>query len=163
MLTFGSQGAAVKQLQRSLNARLDQLKMHSDILTQTNGVFDEQTLLTVKYLQCASGLPVDGRVSDRTQTFIDQGTAGLETLSIGSTGTQVAAVQQALVAAQITVLVDGKYGQFTELGVRRYQQNLGLVSDGIVKLETWEQIVRSRLKSIPCIALLPDPYSASRQ
>ena len=162
MLTFRSQGSAIKQLQRNLNRRFEQLDMLWDISVTVNGVFDSETLLAVKYLQCVAGLSVDGRVSDRTQAFIEQGAAGLDILSIGSKGTSVAAVQHTLIDANITVLVDGVFGQFTELGVRRYQQNLGLVSDGIVRVETWEAVVRSRRKNVPCIALLPNPYDLSK-
>lgn len=162
MLTPRSQGSAVKQLQRNINRRFEQFDMLSDISVAVNGIFDGETFLAVKYLQCVAGLSVDGRVSDRTQAFIEQGAAGLSTLSIGSMGTSVLAVQRTLIDANITVLADGLFGQFTELGVRRYQQNLGLVSDGLVRVETWEAVVRSRLKTVPCIALLPNPYDLSK-
>lgn len=161
MLTFGSQGPAIKKLQSSLNAQFERFDVRSIISVEVSGIFDEETLLAVKYLQCAGGLPVDGRVDNRTLLFAEQGAAGLEMLSIGSRGTAMKAVQHTLASAGIRVLIDGQYGQFTELGVRQYQQNLGLVSDGLVKVETWERVVRSRLKSIFCIALLPDPYSLS--
>ena len=124
-------------------------------------VFDGDTLLAVKYLQCLVGLPVDGRVNNLTQQFIEQGVLALEALSVGSAGTAVCAVQRTLVAAKIGVVADGRFGQFTELGVKRYQQNLGLLEDGVVGAQTWEKIVRSRLKTIPCIALLPNPYSVA--
>lgn len=162
MLTSSSHGPAIKQLQRHLNARLEQLDMLAHSAVQVTGVFDGDTLLAVKYLQCLGGLPVDGRVNEPTQRFIEQGISALQTLSIGSKGTAVRAVQRSLMTAQISVVADGKFKQFTELGVKRYQQSFGLVDDGIVGPKTWEKIVRSRLKTIPCIALLPNPYSVSQ-
>ena len=161
MLTSSSQGPAIKRLQHSLNARIEQLDMLQHISVQINGIFDGDTLLAVKYLQSASGLPVDGRVNEPTERFIEEGVSALEVLAVGSVGTQVRAVQRSLLMAQITVVDDGKFGAFTELGVKRYQQNAGLVEDGVVAAKTWDEIVRSRLKNIPCTALLPNPYSVT--
>lgn len=162
MLTSSSQGPAIKRLQRSLNVRIEQLDMLKHISVQVNGIFDGDTLLAVKYLQSVSGLPVDGRVNELTERFIEEGVSALEPLTIGSIGTQVRAVQRSLLMAQITVAADGKFGDFTALGVKRYQQSVGLVEDGVVAAKTWDKIVRSRLKNIPCIALLPNPYSVTQ-
>ena len=162
MLTSSSQGPAIRQLQRNINARFEQLNMLAHSSVQVTGAFDSNTLLAVKYLQCLGGLQVDGRVNEPTQRFIEQGIPALEKLFIGSTGTAVRAVQRTLMAAQITAVADGKFGQFTELGVKRYQQSLGLTDDGIVGVKTWEKIVRSRLTTVPCIALLPNPYSITQ-
>ena len=159
MLNSSSRGPAVKQLQRNLNARLEQLGMLSHISVEIDGIFDSDTLLAVKYLQSASGLPVNGRVCESTRRFIERGFPALRTLKLGSTGTQVRAVQRTLNAAQIEVVADSHFGEFTELGVKRYQQSLNLADSGVVDTPTWENIVRSRLKSVPCIALLPNPYS----
>lgn len=159
MLTSSSQGPAIRHLQRHLNVRLEQLDMLAHSSVQITGVFDSETLFAVKYLQCLVGLPVDGRVGEPTQRFIEQGVPALKTLMVGSTGTTVRAVQKTLVSARITVVADGNFGQFTELGVKRYQKSLGLTDDGVVGTKTWEKIVRSRLRTIPCIALLPNPYS----
>ena len=162
MLTSSSQGPAIRHLQRHLNVRLEQLDMLAHSSVQITGVFDSETLLAVKYLQCLVGLPVDGRVNEPTQRFIEQGVSTLKTLSVGSTGTAVRAVQRTLISAQISVVADGKFGQLTELGVKRYQKSLGLTDNGLVETKTWEKIVRSRLKTIPCIVLLPNPYSVAQ-
>ncbi len=162
MFTSSSQGPAIQQLQRNLNDRLEQFDMLAHSSVQVTGVFDSDTLLAVKYLQCLGGLPVDGRVNEPTQQFIEQGISALPTLSVGSTGTAVRAMQRTLIAAQIEVVADGNFGQLTELGVRHYQKNLGLTVNGIVETKTWEKIVRSRLKTLPCIALLPNPYSITQ-
>ena len=162
MLNSRSRGPAVRQLQRNLNARLEQLDMLPHISVEIDGLFDCDTLLAVKYLQSVSGLPVNGLVDEPTKRFIEQGTSALKMLKRGSMGTQVRAVQQTLIAAQIEIVADSYFGEFTELGIKRYQQSLQLVDSGVVDAQTWESIVRSRLKSLPCIALLPNLYSAGR-
>lgn len=162
MLTSGSRGSAVKKLQRDLNIQLEQLDMLAHISAPANSLFDRETLLVVKYLQSVGGLPVDGRVDERTRRFVEEGAAGLDVLSLGSEGMQVRAVQRTLIAMQIEIVADSRFGEFTELGVKRYQQRCEVEADGIVAAETWERIVRSRSKMIPCIALLPNPYSVAR-
>ena len=162
MLNSRSRGPAVRQLQRNLNARLEQLDMLPHISVEIDGLFDCDTLLAVKYLQSVSGLPVNGLVDEPTKRFIEQGTSALKMLKRGSMGTQVRAVQQTLIAAQIEIVADSYFGEFTELGIKRYQQSLQLVDSGVVDAQTWESVVRSRLKSLPCIALLPNLYSAGR-
>jgi chitosanase len=47
-------------------------------------------------------------------------------------GDDVEAVQRALVKSEIAVDIDGIYGNLTEAAVRRFQQQKGLVADGIV-------------------------------
>ena len=162
MLNSRSRGPAVRQLQRNLNARLEQLDMLSHVSVEMNGLFDRDTLLAVKYLQSVSGMPVNGVVDEPTKRFIEQGTAALKMLKRGSMGTQVRAVQRTLIAAQIEIVADSYFGEFTELGIKRYQQSLKLIDSGVVDAQTWESVVRSRLKSLPCIALLPNPYSVGR-
>ncbi len=161
-LNLGSTGPTVRRLQRNLNSRFEQLGMFAEMAVRVDGFFGPATLASVKYLQCVCGLPVDGRVCDRTLAFITQGAAGLPALSIGSTGTQVAAVQQTLSAAQIWLISDGIFGELTEQAVKVYQHELGITSSGIVRGETWEMVVRSRLDGLPCVALLPHLYARGR-
>ncbi len=157
-LTAGSKGSAIRQLQHSLNLRFQQLGILSGMSVRVDGYFGPETLASVKYLQCVCGLPVDGRACDRTLAFITRGAAGLPFLSAGSMGTQVAAVQQTLSAAQIWLVSDGVFGELTEQAVKVYQHELGLASSGVIGRETWEAIVRSRLDGLPCVALLPNLY-----
>lgn len=159
MLHLGSQGPTVRQLQRSLNARFEQLDITADISVRVDGTFGLETLASIKYLQCIGGLPVNGEVETRTLAFLTRGVTGLETLSIGSFGTGVLAVQQAILQAQVQVVKDSRFGPLTARGVRSYQQKSNLFVDGIVGPQTWGEIVRSRLKTLPCTALLPNPYS----
>ncbi|MGB7247897.1 MAG: peptidoglycan-binding domain-containing protein, partial [Phormidesmis sp.] len=83
MLKIGSQGSAVRQLQRALNARFKQLGILSVFSLRVDGVFGVETLAAVKYLQCVCGLPVNGRVDNGTGAFITRGGAGLERLYMG--------------------------------------------------------------------------------
>lgn len=158
VLNLGSQGPTVRQLQRDLNARFKQFGILETISVLADGRFGIETLTAIKYLQCIAGLPVNGRVEERTLAFIEDGVTGLPILALGSSGTSVLAVQQAILQAQVRVLKDGDFGLFTERGVHIYQQKLGLVVDGIVGPQTWAKIVRSRLDGLPCAALLPNPY-----
>lgn len=158
VLKLGSHGSTIRELQRDLNARFQQLDIIDAVAVLVDGSFGPQTLNSIKYLQCIGGLPVNGAVEERTLDFIAKGVLGLETLTAGSFGTGVLAVQQAILKSQVRVSTDGHFGPLTERGVRIYQQKSGLVVDGVVGPKTWEWIVRSRLKDLPCIALLPDPY-----
>ncbi len=65
-LTFGSKGSAVRRLQTNLNSQFQQLGMLAEMAVRVDGFFGAETLARVKFLQCVGGLPVDGRVCDRT-------------------------------------------------------------------------------------------------
>ncbi len=94
VLTLGSKGPSVRQLQRGLNLRFEQLEATAEAFVLVDGLFGSNTLISVKYLQCIGGLPVDGQVGDRTWALVTQGAVGLPTLLVGSCGTEVLAVQQ---------------------------------------------------------------------
>lgn len=158
MLKIGSQGSAVRQLQRALNARFKQLGILSVFSLRVDGVFGVETLAAVKYLQCVGGLPVNGRVDNGTGAFITRGGAGLERLYMGSRGTAVIAVQRTLRHHYIDLPTEGRFDALTEQGVRIYQQQMELVADGVVGPQTWERVVRSRLEGLPCLALRPNLY-----
>ena len=158
VLTTGSKGSGVRQLQRNINARCQRFGVVALISVLVDGVFGSETLTAVKYLQCVGGLPVNGRVDEATWRFIEQGVAGLPVLAVGSECTSVTAVQQTMLGAGVPVVVDGYYGERTAQVVEQYQQRMGLTVSGVVGLETWERIVRSRLTDLPCAALLPNPY-----
>lgn len=163
VLTFGSQGSTVRQLQRNLNARFQDFGVVSLISVLVDGVFGMETLTAVKYLQCVGGLPVNGRVDEATWRFAEQGITGLPVLAIGSEyvyATAVTAVQKTLLDAGIQVIVDGRYGEKTVLAVEAYQKQMRIAASGVVGYETWKRIVRSRLTDVPCIALLPNPYQS---
>jgi hypothetical protein len=61
-------------------------------------------------------------------------------VSLGSTGTDVAVVQQALVDAGYEVPVNGVFDEQTEQAVREFQAAEGLTIDGIVGPQTATQL-----------------------
>lgn len=154
-----TKGPSIRQLQQDLNHRLAALGVLNIIGVRVDGWFGPQTIASVKYLQCVGGLPVNGQVNRQTQLFIQKGTAGLCELSLGSKGLGVLALKQVLaVETEIELSQDGRFCQQTEWAVMSYQHQLGFRCDGIVGAKTWEGVVRSRLKGIPCAALLPNTY-----
>lgn len=57
-------------------------------------------------------------------------------LQRGDSGTRVSVLQQALLSAGITVVVDGDFGPATETAVRTFQTNEGLTVTGVVDAAT---------------------------
>lgn len=154
-----AQGPAVRQLQDSINLRFEALGVSDLLYLQIDGWFGNETVSAVKYLQCVSGLPVNGQVTLRTYSFITDGASGLEPLSLGSVGISVLAVKQVLAhCTNMPVAQDGRFCEYTVKAVKAYQQAKGIVADGRIGEETWKEIVRSRLKGLPCIALVPNIY-----
>jgi len=158
VLTIGSKGSGVRQLQQNLNDRFQRFGVVALISVRVDGFLGPETSTAVRYLQCVGGLPVNGRVDEATWAFIEQGVAGLRVLAVGSECTQVTAVQQTILGSGVPVVVDGYYGEETAQAVALYQQKMGLIVSGIVGCETWEWLVRSRLTDLPCAALLPNLY-----
>ena len=154
-----TKGPSIRQLQQNLNHRLAALGVLDVVSVRVDGWFGPQTVASVKYLQCVGGLPVNGQVNRQTHAFIQQGTAGLSELSLGSRGLGVLALKQVLAAeTEITLDQDDRFCQQTEWAVMVYQRKLGFRCDGVVGAKTWEGVVRSRLKGIPCAVLLPNTY-----
>ena len=61
-----------------------------------------------------------------------------KTISAGSDGPEVAAIQQRLQVHGFSIgTIDGSYGSRTTSAVRAFQQSKGLNSDGIVDKQTW--------------------------
>ena len=162
VLTIGSKGRAVRALQCQLNLRIDAFGLTPSMAVVVDGVFGPKTLTAVKYLQCVGGFPVNGQVDRATERFLAQGTVGLPQLSAENGKTRalrtcVAAVQRTILAAGVEVSVDGCFGSQTTAALESYQQQQGLSISGVVNAATWDVIVRSRLTTLPCAALLPYP------
>jgi len=161
VLTLGSKGSGVRALQRNLGLRFEEFEMTTVMSVRVDGVFGRETLTAVKYWQCVVGLPVNGRVDDSIWRFITMGVAGLPVLSAGMHRMSVRAVQKTILATGVVGMpapADGNFGPQTVAAVRAYQQQMGLEASGVVDAETWQEIVRSRLTTLPCIALVPNPY-----
>jgi putative chitinase len=58
----------------------------------------------------------------------------------GEDGEPVASLQSRLRAHGFDISVDGNFGAATELAVKQFQLQQGLVSDGIVGPKTWDRL-----------------------
>lgn len=56
------------------------------------------------------------------------------------TGPAVVRLQQMLDSLGYDLIIDGKFGQRTEMAVRTFQQDSGLLADGIVGAATWQAL-----------------------
>ena len=68
-------------------------------------------------------------------------------LQRGDSGTRVSVLQQALLAAGITVVVDGVFGSATETAVRTFQTNEGLAVTGVVDAATAAETAKTALRN----------------
>ena len=64
------------------------------------------------------------------------------TLKMGSTGTYVHILQDALLTKGFTLISDGEFGPITDNYVRQFQKMSGLIEDGIVGPATWAALMR---------------------
>ena len=69
-------------------------------------------------------------------------TATDPTLRQGESGAAVSELQQLLNAKGINITVDGVFGNATRAAVVQFQQQNGLVVDGIVGTQTWQALRR---------------------
>ena len=66
----------------------------------------------------------------------------LPTLRFGSSGDAVRALQRLLRSQNYFLRVDGSFGAVTETAVKAFQEQRGLVTDGIVGPKTWRELTR---------------------
>jgi peptidoglycan hydrolase-like protein with peptidoglycan-binding domain len=123
----GASGESVRTIQYLL-------RQHGATLT-VDGDFGPRTLAAVQSFQQQKGLVVDGIVGPRTFEAL------FVTVQQGSMGDAVRAVQSQLAAREMVVTVDGDFGPQTAAAVRAFQQQAGLVVDGIVGPLTWGALV----------------------
>ncbi|WP_375499043.1 peptidoglycan-binding protein [uncultured Nostoc sp.] len=64
----------------------------------------------------------------------------MPTLSFGSSGIAVRALQRLLVSNGYAVRVDGIYGALTETAVKAFQNQQNLATDGVVGQRTWRAL-----------------------
>ncbi|MGG6270177.1 peptidoglycan-binding domain-containing protein [Leptolyngbya sp. AN03gr2] len=69
-------------------------------------------------------------------------TATDPTLRQGDSGVAVTELQQLLNAKGINIAVDGAFGNATRAAVVQFQQQNGIVADGIVGTQTWQALRR---------------------
>jgi peptidoglycan hydrolase-like protein with peptidoglycan-binding domain len=135
-LAAGSSGADVERLQRIL------VEMKMLAHTGIDGSFGPVTDQAVRDFQSGAGLVVDGVVGPATWGALPAD-PDTPVLAAGASGTEVAALQEALTAysnedpATYPGPVDGAFGPLTEAAVRAYQSDHGIAVDGIVGDDTW--------------------------
>jgi peptidoglycan hydrolase-like protein with peptidoglycan-binding domain len=134
----GSQGPVVRWAQYLLVRR-------TLSYSQIDGVFGPVTKTAVEEFQQSSGLVVDGVVGPATWGALGGDRPEPPTLAQGSSGGVVQKLQTLLnegrgsfaPAGNPVLVVDGAYGPHTETAVKGVQTEAGIVSDGIVGLQTW--------------------------
>ncbi|OKJ78383.1 peptidoglycan-binding protein [Streptomyces sp. CB02460] len=124
----GDKGADVTTVQHLLTAR--------GYSTTADGDFGPGTVSSVRGFQSANGLSADGAVGPATWSKL------IVTVSNGSNGSAVKALQVQLNKYGGGLTVDGAFGAGTEAKVRAFQQSKGLSPvDGIVGPATWEALL----------------------
>ena len=66
----------------------------------------------------------------------------LPTVRFGSSGSSVRVLQSLLSSNGYFISVDGSFGPLTETAVKAFQEQRGLVPDGIVGPITWGELTR---------------------
>ncbi|MBQ9042080.1 MAG: peptidoglycan-binding protein [Eggerthellaceae bacterium] len=139
-IVLGDSGAAVEDVQHRL-ALIDLLDG-----TQEDGVFGEKTAEAVRAFRKQAGLPEGDEVDEHTWSALVDASYSLgdRTLYLRMPyfhGHDVLELQQALGALGfMSGHMDGIFGATTESGVRKFQRNMGLPSDGIVGAYTFAAI-----------------------
>ncbi len=139
-IRLGDSGAAVEDVQH----RLALIELLDE--SQVDGVFGKGTAEAVRAFRAQAGLPEGDEVDERTwSALVDASfSIGDRTLYLRMPyfhGHDVLELQQALGALGfMSGHLDGIFGATTESGVRKFQRNMGLPSDGIVGAYTYAAI-----------------------
>lgn len=126
-LRRGDEGAAVRTLQHLLR--------HREQAVTVNGGFDAKTHAAVRAFQKARRHTVNGVVAPKAWRAL------VTTLTRGSKGDAVKALQRQLKARGSAVSVDGDFGPGTQRAVKAYQKTVSLFADGVVGPATWQALV----------------------
>ncbi|GER90006.1 hypothetical protein KDW_41680 [Dictyobacter vulcani] len=134
----GSSGAAVKALQRQLNAHGASLAV--------DGNFGPSTAAAVKSIQSSHGLGADGIAGQQTWNAAMVGVKGAQAYSwpdvgAGASGENVFSIQLMLQAHGYSLSVDGSFGSQTTSTVKTFQSANGLSADGVVGAQTWPVLI----------------------
>lgn len=149
-LKIGSRGAAVKTVQQTI------MNVGFTVVGGADGIYGALTANAVKSFQNANGLSASGKVDRATAELLVRlaGASGsgsgstdhdpsstsspLQGLRYGSIGSDVKALQEALIAAGISVRggADGVFGTATQAALQQYQKAKGLEASGKVDRAT---------------------------
>ncbi|MGK3937373.1 peptidoglycan-binding protein [Streptomyces caeruleatus] len=143
-LSQGSQGEAVRELQRLLNEHVPDLQSLA-----VDGDFGPATDARVQEYQRRVEITVDGVVGPQTWGMLSGGeqseeaAAGTPTLQQGSHGPAVRKLQRLLNdhLPDLQLVVDGRFGPVTDGRVREFQQRVDIAVDGIVGPQTWGRLM----------------------
>lgn len=103
---------------------------------QVDGIMGNQTKSAVKLFQIISNITVDGKVGLQTVSNIEQ----CYDKPVVKSGDSNKAIR--LLQYHLGIQIDGKFGIQTEQAVRNFQTTHGLVEDGIVGNQTWNQLLK---------------------
>jgi len=141
VLKNGSQGEAVKELQRFLNVKLN-------LGLAVDGKLGPKTIAVIKTWQKDNGLVADGLIGPKTKTMMNASVSatpatpavpasaynlGTAVLKNGSRGEAVKELQRFLNAKlNLGLTVDGALGPKTITVIKQWQTDNGLVADGLI-------------------------------
>ncbi|MDA3028758.1 MAG: peptidoglycan-binding protein [Actinomycetota bacterium] len=175
-LARGASGDAVAQLQQAL------VDAGHNPAGGVDGVFGPGTEAALRAFQTASGLEVTGTVDQMTaarlmsRTAIEPAAAELvvaapvavsaalaETVGLryGDWGDRVTAVQEALIAAGVSLRggADGLFGRATESALRDFQSSVGIDASGVVDEATINALSAGAADEAPSAAAVPAAYA----
>ncbi len=124
-LERGDRGAEVSDLQTRLNAA-------GYYQGKITGYYGRLTEAAVKKFQRSKKLPVVGKAGSQTYAAL-RASEGIVARQPNPSSTNVAQIQRKLIAQGYDAgKIDGIYGAKTRAAVKRFQQDHGLIADGIV-------------------------------
>ena len=110
----------------------------------TDGIFGTNTYNAVIKFQKDNNLTQDGIVGTNSWTALLNLNPTAQTLRLGSRSSAVLYLQQLLLSYLYPITnLDSIFGQETERAVKSFQQENGLLVDGIVGANTWQALLNS--------------------
>lgn len=142
-IRLGSTGTAVRELQQAL--------VNKGYSLSVDGAFGPMTQNAVISFQRSVGITADGVVGPVTWSKLGTSSGSVSSgsssstsypglLKIGSSGSSVRTLQQALANKGYSLSVDGVFGPITQSAVKSFQSSQGVSVDGIVGPVTWGRL-----------------------